>query len=685
MIRAGIPQAAQLPGDGQEHPGHGQAYRPDIDGLRAIAVLAVVLYHVGGIGGFAVPGGFGGVDVFFVISGFLITSIIQREMDAGTFSLLNFYERRIRRIFPALAAVAIVATAVSAVLLLPEDFKEYGKSLLNLMVISSNFYFMRKTGYFDAAAGEKPLLHTWSLSVEEQFYVVFPLLLFVLSRFGRRAVIAALTALACASFLISVSALENAPARAFFATPVRVWELLTGVLTALIGPALIASRIYREAIAALGLALIAFGYFFYSDATPFPGPAALVFCLGTALVIYAGSNGGETIVSRVLSVPPLAGIGLISYSIYLWHWPLIVFLRYRLPELFSGAGGASSGFRFTLVAGSLVLGFLSWRYIERPFRKRAGTSQQRYVYALFLGLTAALIAVALPVIKRDGLPGRWPREVTEMLRHRERPESDVCKPLTNFGLWPIESCRIGPGAAAADTLLWGDSHAMMLIDGFETAIRQTNQSMVVASVPGCPPFSGVMLYGRSRAVQCRAMVDTVMTAIAQSGVSKVVMSARWAYYAEGSGQDMGGGQPTQLSPGGIGKNPAVFSELFEDTVRRLRALGREVVIIGPIPEQRFAVALAMARNLVWQQSPPSELPRAAFAERQRHVLPLLERLDAWPGVRVLYPDRLLCGGETCRYARGAKPLYVDANHLSPLGIRLIAPLIDEIFAPHPGE
>ena len=521
--------------------GHGQAYRPDIDGLRAIAVLAVLLYHVGGFG---LTGGYGGVDVFFVISGYLITTIIQREIESGTFSLLDFYERRIRRIFPALVAVTVAATLVSAMLLLPEDFKEYGKSLLNLMAISSNYYFMRKTGYFDAAAGEKPLLHTWSLAVEEQFYVVFPLLLFVLSRFGRRAVIVGLTALACASFLTSVAALENAPARAFFATPGRVWELLVGVLTALIGPSLITRRLLREAVAASGLALIAFGYFFYSDATPFPGPAALVFCLGAAFIIYAGTNGGETFAGRLLSTPLLAGVGLISYSVYLWHWPLIVFVRYRFPELFSGEGAAAIGLRFTLVAASLVLGFLSWRFIERPFRKRAGTSGQRYAYAWFLGFTAALIAVALPVIKLKGLPERWPREVGEMLKHRERPEADVCKPLADSGLWPIDTCRIGPDAAADGTLLWGDSHAKMLIDGFEMARRQINQSVIVATVPGCPPFASVMLYGRSRAVQCRALVDTVMAAIAQSGVSRVVMSARWAYYAEGSGQDMGGGRAT---------------------------------------------------------------------------------------------------------------------------------------------
>ncbi len=660
---------------------HAPAYRPDIDGLRAIAVLAVLLYHVGGFG---LTGGYGGVDVFFVISGYLITTIIQREIEVGTFSLLNFYERRIRRIFPALVAVTVVTTAVSAMLLLPEDFKEYGKSLLNLMAISSNYFFMRKSGYFAAEASEMPLLHTWSLAVEEQFYIVFPLLLLVLSRYGRRAVILGLAALAVASFIASIVSLNQAPARAFFATPGRVWELLVGVLTAVMGPALITRRIQREALAASGLALIAYGYFAYSDATPFPGPAALVFCLGAALVIYAGTNGGETLTGRVLSSPLVTGVGLISYSVYLWHWPLIVFVRYRFPELFSGEGGASLALRSSLIAASLALGFLSWRFIERPFRARAGTSAQRYAYAWFLGVTAALIAVAVPVIKLKGLPERWPREVGEMLKESERPEG-VCKPLATAGPWPKEACRIGPGAVAPDTLLWGDSHAQMLMDGFEMARRQSNQTLIVAALIACPPLAGVTLYGRAREVSCRSLGDSVLTAIGQSGVRTVVMAARWAYYAEGVGGEMGGGRSIQLGPDGIGNNPAVFTALFEDTVRRVLAMGREVVIIGPIPEHRFHVSSAMARNLVWQQAPPPELPRAVFDERQRHVMPLLQRLDAWPGVRVLYPDRLFCGGATCQYAKEKWALYVDPNHLTLAGIKLMSPLINEIFAARPGE
>ncbi len=673
--------AAIAPRLSQDH-----AYRPDIDGLRAIAVLAVVLYHVGGIG---VSGGFGGVDVFFVISGFLITSIIQREIDAGTFSLLNFYERRIRRIFPALAAVAIVSTAIAAVLLLPEDFKEYGKSLRGLVTISSNYYFLRTTGYFDAAAIEKPLLHTWSLSVEEQFYVVFPILLLALWRFGRTAAILGITLLAAASFLASIQALENVPARAFFATPGRVWELFAGVLTALLAPSLPVSRLTRELFAAAGLALIAFGYFAYSDITPFPGPAALVFCLGAALIISAGTGGGGTIVGRVLSVPPLRGIGLISYSVYLWHWPLIVFVHYRFPHWFADGEGPEAGLSTALtsaglVAASLALGYLSWRFIEQPFRQRSGTRAQRPVFIAFLSLTAALIAVSLFIIKRQGLPERWPQEVNEMLKHRERPESEVCRALKDFGLWPKDSCLVGAsGAMSPDTIVWGDSHALRLIDGIEAAVTASNRSVIVATLPGCPPLVGVTLHGRSRDVPCRALAAAVLTSMVQNDVRKIVMIARWAYYAEGIGHGMGGGTALKLSPDGLSKNPAIFAHLFEYTVRQLSAMGREIVIVGPIPEHRFHVAQTLARAVAWRQTLPSELPRSVFAKRQQHVLPLLERLAALPGVRIVYPDRYLCAAETCRYAMAAEPLYVDGNHLSLLGIKLLAPLIEEALAkPH---
>lgn len=660
----------------QPPSGHGKTYRPAIDGLRAVAVLGVVLYHAGSFG---LTGGFGGVDVFFVISGFLITAIIQREIESGTFSLLNFYERRIRRIFPALVAVAVVATGVSVLLLLPEDFKEYGKSLQGIVTFSSNFYFMRKSGYFDASAQEKPLLHTWSLAVEEQFYVVFPLLLLLIYRFGRSGVVGVLALSAIASFVLSTRELDAAPARAFFSTVGRVWELLAGALTAFAYQALPSTRMQREVCAGAGLASIGFGYFMYTDATLFPGPAALVFCLGAALVLYAVADGSATIAGRLLASAPMVGVGLISYSVYLWHWPLIVFVRYRFPQLFSSEVGPSIALKLLLVAGSLALGFLSWRFIERPFRGQAGTATQRYAYISFVALTAALAAVSIRIIRSEGLPDRWPREVAEMLKHRERPESDVCKPLENSGIWPKDACRIGLGTVVPDTLLWGDSHASMMIDGFEAAIARPGRSVIVTTLPGCPPLAGVMIYGRSRAVPCRALGEMVLTAIAQSGVRTVVMAARWAYYAEGGSYEIGGAGPAQLSPDGIARNPAIFSALFEDTVRRIRALGREVIIIGPVPEHGFKASLAMARNLVWKQTLPPELARDAFAKRQRHVFPILQRLDAWPGVRVVYPDRIFCGVATCRYAQDASPLYTDANHLGPIGIKLLSPLFDEIF------
>ncbi len=666
--------------DTRAEPGQGHVYRPAIDGLRAVAVLGVLLYHAGGFG---VTGGFGGVDVFFVISGFLITSIIQREIESGTFSLLNFYERRIRRIFPALAAVAAVATAVSMMLLLPDDLKEYGKSLQGIVTLSSNFYFQRKTGYFDASAQEKPLLHTWSLAVEEQFYVVFPLLLLLLYRFSRNSAAAVLAIIAIASFALSVRELDAAPARAFFSTLGRVWELLTGAIVAFLCRAWPLARGQREAAVAAGLAMIGFGYFAYSDATLFPGPAALAFCLGAAFVLYGAAHEEPAIAGRFLASPPMVGVGLISYSVYLWHWPLIVFVRYRYPELFSSEGGPGIALRLSLVAAGLALGFLSWRFIERPFRRPTGTAAQRYVYLSFVTLTALLAAISFRTIRSEGFPGRWPSEVGEMLKHRERPEGDVCKPIANSGIWPKDTCRIGPETGVPDTLLWGDSHALMLIDGFDTAIATSNRSVIVSSLPGCPPLAGVMLYGRSRAEQCHALVEDVLTAIAQSEVRKVVLAGRWAYYAEGRSFDKVGGSPPRLGPNGVEDNPAIFAALFETTVRRLQALGREVVIIGPVPEHRFPVALTMARNLVWKQPLPLELTRAEFAERQRHVLPLLQRLSTWPGVRVLYPDRIFCGPATCRYSHDSAPMYVDANHLGPTGIKFTAPLIDEIFVRPP--
>ena len=337
------------------------AYRPDIDGLRAVAVLAVVLFHADAA---VLPGGFVGVDVFFVVSGFLIARLIEAECMAGVFSFAGFYERRIRRLIPALAVVFAVSTGLALALLSPSQLEHFAGSLLAANLLGANIFFWRTSDYFAVAAEWQPLLHTWSLSVEEQFYLLFPLALVTLRRFGRRNLLAVLCAVACVSLAAAVWGAVQAPVAAFYLLPTRAWELVLGALIALAPLPRSRRRAGREATALTGLALIAAATLGVTGPAAAPLAAILLAAAGTALLVHAGGCGGHS-VATMLAAPPLVALGLASYSLYLWHWPLLVFARHAaatrdLPPATTAA----------VVGLALLLALGSWRWVERPFRAR---------------------------------------------------------------------------------------------------------------------------------------------------------------------------------------------------------------------------------------------------------------------------------------------------------------------------
>ena len=365
---------------------HKIAYRPDIDGLRAIAVLGVVFFHAG----LGFPGGYAGVDVFFVISGFLITSLILKELRQGTFSLLGFWERRARRILPALTVVVVAILIAGWFFLLPADYEVLGKQIVALAALSSNIKFWWETGYFATSAEEKPLLHTWSLSLEEQFYLLIPLLLWFLFRLRKSSWVAPVLFLgAIASFTLSVIGSYRAPSATFFLLPTRAWELAAGSLLAFVQP--IPQPRLRTLIAWLGLAAILGPLFFYAPGIRFPGLTALPPVAGAALLIWSGlrppssdlrpptsdlrpptsvlrppsSDSRLPLPNRLLATRPLVWIGLLSYSLYLWHWPLFAYCKYL------SSTPPTLPVRLSLVAISVLLAWLSLCFVERPFRSRS--------------------------------------------------------------------------------------------------------------------------------------------------------------------------------------------------------------------------------------------------------------------------------------------------------------------------
>ena len=329
-------------------------YRREIDGLRAVAVLPVMLYHAGAS---FWSGGYVGVDVFFVISGYLITTILIEQRERGTYSVLDFYERRARRILPALFVVLIACIPFAWAWVPPSVFGDFAGSMAAAALFVSNFHFQENGGYFDLAAEIRPLIHTWSLAVEEQYYLLFPLALIALGPFRRRKFLAGFALLALVSLGLAEWGWRNHPDRNFYFTPSRLWELMAGSLCA----ALVFRReVWRsEVLAGLGLAAILYAAIAFDNAVPFPSAYTLVPVLGTCLVILFGRS--DTLTGRVLSLRPLVGIGLISYSAYLWHQPMLAFARIRVP------GGLSDWAMMGLALGALPLAWASWRFVEQPF------------------------------------------------------------------------------------------------------------------------------------------------------------------------------------------------------------------------------------------------------------------------------------------------------------------------------
>jgi peptidoglycan/LPS O-acetylase OafA/YrhL len=373
-------------------------YRADIDGLRAIAVLSVVLFHAR-VAPFS--GGYVGVDIFFVISGFLITRLIADDIEQRRFSIVHFYERRIRRIFPALYLVVLICFIPALWLLMPLDLKRFGEAAAATTVFLSNVLFWHRSGYFGESATVQPLLHTWSLAVEEQFYVVYPLFLIVVMRLmrghGRRLLLIA--GLLVASLIASVVITRYWPSAGFYLPASRAWELLLGAMLALRPPAPIHNRAMRELIAGGGLAAILAAIFLFSPETAFPGYAALLPCLGAAALIYAGTSG-RSVATSLLGAPACRFVGLISYSFYLWHWPLIVFTQYWYDQRAPAWAVALA------VLASAGLGALSWRWIEHPFRQKQ-TFPRRRIFMLAAVVSAFVFILGAGVSYLQGLPGRF--------------------------------------------------------------------------------------------------------------------------------------------------------------------------------------------------------------------------------------------------------------------------------------
>jgi len=624
-------------------------YRSEIDGLRTVAILPVLLFHAG------IPyigGGYVGVDVFFVISGYLITKIISEEMLAGRFRISNFYERRIRRILPCFFVVLIASAIAASLLFLPRDFDAFCKSAVSAIFFASNFKFYREAGYFDAAADTKPLLHTWSLAVEEQFYIFFPIALYCLYRWAPKRVLHVLVPVAILSFALSVWATTRAPVFNFFLAPTRIWELFVGSFLALgIFPDL-KNKSLREAFAVLGVGLIAWAIFAFHPETPFPGANALFPVIGAALIIYASQG---TMVGRVLSLRPIVFIGLISYSLYMWHWPIIVFTKYYLLH---SLGGWES---VAVIVASLVLATLSWHFIERPFRTK-GVVTRRTIFASAAAAMSLATVVALGGHFTNGWANRFPPAVRQMADASQdfSPLRQKCHSTETYNVPPEKSCVYGAHVAPTFAI-WGDSHAVELAYALGELAARHNLALVQLSSSACPPTIG---YTPSNRLGCNDRNKAVMKYLqADSRIKTVFLVSNYAAPEEAAESELGAG--------------------LDRSVQELEQSGKAVVLIYPTPDPTTVIPNALARYLLSGRD-PAELT-IKRDEYQRDVGPALTILDDVPAgsgmLQRVKPVSLLCNDTDCKTYAAGRPLYFDDLHLSMAGARYIAPLFAKYFTP----
>lgn len=611
-------------------------YRPEIDGLRALAVLPIVLFHIGFPG---LEGGFVGVDIFFVISGFLITGILTRELGAGRFSLARFYERRIRRILPALFVMVTATILAGWFIFLPDDLLELGKSAAATLAFACNFLFARQVDYFAAPALYKPLLHCWSLAVEEQFYLFFPLLLAGLWRFSRRWIIPILLVLSVLSLALAQHWLNGQPQRAFFWSPGRAWELLSGSLLALGAVPPVTHRIARQGLAGLGLGLIAASIVLLDERMPFPGILALPPVVGSALILHCASG---TWTGRLLEWRPLRFFGWISYSLYLWHWPVVVFLFYRYGTL-------DLPTMVLALVLCVALAAASWRWIEEPCRTGRGLRGARaFAFAAIGSLLLAGVATVLFLGK--GFPGRIDPQVRELAAATEdySARRNECHASPGHVIAPERACSYG-APVRPDAALWADSSGVEPMIGLGEAAAARGRSILHFTHSACAPAT-TPAPGTDPA--CAAFNSATLAWLSRpQGPSTIVLS-------------------TAADSEQFRADPAYLQGLTA-AARTLRKAGKHVVVIGPVPTYPTDVPRRLA--LAWQDAPGTiaeGMPTGQFLHRNRAVLAALSALER-DGIAVFYPHAVMCR-QTCALMLDGKVMYFDDHHLSAAGGRIIA-------------
>lgn len=656
-------------------------YRPEIDGLRTVAVLPVVFFHAG-FGPF--HGGFSGVDIFFVISGYLITSLIINDIELGSFSIADFYERRARRILPALFLVLGTSSIAAWKLMYPLELNEYAQSMVATVFFSSNIFFWLKSNYFSTAAELKPLLHTWSLAVEEQYYLFFPLLMVFIWKGARRHVraVSILAGIAAASMISTLVFGSNWANAKFYLLPFRAWELLIGAVCAIV---LMRWKVSASPMAAvIGIILIALALLFSSDQN-WPSWQTLLPTVGTAMVIiFATSEQGA---GRVLASKPMVAGGLISYSLYLWHQPLFAFTRLRFPD------EPSAEMKLGLIGAAILLAWLTWRFVEQPFRARRDRQfliRARSIVAIMVTSSVVIVAAGLVTDANDGWPGRIaPSGLSFAEIERDLAGARIAAPPCDIDLAfrpvpqaPLPECIFpaSENGQSQHAILLGDSHATMLTSALVDRLTNAGYKTSVATFGGCIPFSGYRTITRD----CDAANSAMLQHVENSRYDLIIVAFRpqRLLAEEEKIIRVNSGQPLTNSSDYI-KN------IIETGLQKLTATGARVVVFEPVPEMPRDIG-HLARNYFAFESDYKKMsfsrPINEYVIRSGSALEILrsKKLD---NLTTIPTSKILCNNDQmlCFGIEDGTALYVDDNHLSMFGVNKIMREVDSSLIPSADE
>lgn len=634
-------------------------YRADIDGLRAVAVLAVLFFHLG----LGFEGGYVGVDVFFVISGYLITSLIRRDLAAGKFSLKDFWVRRARRILPAMVATIALTLLAAWFVLFPDDFKKLGDATMAQALFSANIYYWRQAGYFGGESLEKPLLHMWSLAVEEQFYLVMPLAMMLLYywRASVRWIFTAMVFVAVISLGVSIWGVANNPTATFYLLPTRAWELLLGAMVALL-PALpaVTASVKRELLSGVGLLMVLLPVFLYDESTPFPGYAALPPCVGSGLLIWANilshheGKSTFTYVGRFLAWRPMVGIGLISYSLYLAHWPLVSMVNYANPD------GLTLVDRLAMVVISFVLAILMWRWVETPFRLRqvAGTPKSILVFA---STSVAMVFICGVVLNmNDGFKNRISETVNryasaskdETFRNELEIEQVKAGELVDIG--------VADKNIPASVFVWGDSFAMAAMPAVDQYLKNHGLRGYAATKSATVPvLNWHQIKRASFGQETIAYNQAVFEKINQLGIKQVILVSYWSAYDEGSSE---------------------LSLAMADTMAQLREQGCETWFLLDAPNHSFDVPRTLSRFEMINRDADT-LCSTPATHKNRFSAGEIETFKI-AGAHVMDPRPVFLDptGTFYQVIRDDVVLYRDHSHLSTKGaLKVLLPFLEGQF------